>query len=573
MPETTVFPQLKQLPNYYNGTIHKVNSESELNDALLNSNDFDIIEFESDVVLTTTKTINKKLKLRAILNTVSITFNTPDLGGLFTITSSEVWINNLTFNNSNTSNNANILNFSDAQSTDIFVTNCIFNTNEFAIVTTSKNIQITNNVFKFVGTADSHRYIMFSACSGTSFVSNNIFEGNGASTQCINLNNSISPTAFVDGNLVISNNVSQNLAVQRLLMVDISLENTNFGFYVNNNTMTCTSGFMIFYTLPLKGVKEIYVLNNTEILPELISGSKGIIGLDSITSSVIDFNVQIYSANNVVPELRSDYTDLVNPLSNQPRVVAYATSKFTPEQTFTLSNPLIGPEFASSKFKSILLTDTNLDNLEDFSVVPKVYVDNKISDLINGAPEQLDTLKEIADALNNDPNLGATLIQQITTESSERIAADGQLQSNLNNETINRSAADIQLQLNIDSEVSARIDALNAEANARANDVSQLQLNIDSEVSARVDALNAEANARANDISILDNSKLNKAGDIMSGLLIANNSIKVNIKESSYLYIGNNWRINGSNDGKSLIFEYSSTGNNPWTTAVPFIQL
>lgn len=40
-------------------------------------------------------------------------------------------------------------------------------------------------------------------------------------------------------------------------------------------------------------------------------------------------------------------------------------------------------------------------------------VDKKIADLVGGAPETLDTLKEIADALGNDANMSATLTEQI----------------------------------------------------------------------------------------------------------------------------------------------------------------
>ena len=38
--------------------------------------------------------------------------------------------------------------------------------------------------------------------------------------------------------------------------------------------------------------------------------------------------------------------------------------------------------------------------------------------MINGAPGVLDTLKEIADALGNDPNLSATLTNEIASKLS-----------------------------------------------------------------------------------------------------------------------------------------------------------
>lgn len=61
----------------------------------------------------------------------------------------------------------------------------------------------------------------------------------------------------------------------------------------------------------------------------------------------------------------------------------------------------------------------------------KKYTDDKIADLVGGAPETLDTLAELADALGKDANLAATLAAQIgnkadkttVTAQAERIAA------------------------------------------------------------------------------------------------------------------------------------------------------
>ena len=54
-------------------------------------------------------------------------------------------------------------------------------------------------------------------------------------------------------------------------------------------------------------------------------------------------------------------------------------------------------------------TDKNkLDGMAD-SKADKTYVDKKIADLVNGAPEQLDTLQELSKALNNDKNYAVTV--------------------------------------------------------------------------------------------------------------------------------------------------------------------
>ena len=58
---------------------------------------------------------------------------------------------------------------------------------------------------------------------------------------------------------------------------------------------------------------------------------------------------------------------------------------------------------------SELANDSNYQTAND--------VDNRVQEIIGSAPEALDTLKEISDALNNDPNFAAT----ITTELSKKV--------------------------------------------------------------------------------------------------------------------------------------------------------
>ena len=53
---------------------------------------------------------------------------------------------------------------------------------------------------------------------------------------------------------------------------------------------------------------------------------------------------------------------------------------------------------------------------EDDQAVNKKYVDDKIKALINSSPEALDTLYELAKAINNDPNFAATITNLISTK-------------------------------------------------------------------------------------------------------------------------------------------------------------
>lgn len=49
----------------------------------------------------------------------------------------------------------------------------------------------------------------------------------------------------------------------------------------------------------------------------------------------------------------------------------------------------------------------------------KTQVDKKVSDLVNSAPETLDTLNELASALGNDPNFATTVTTQIGTKAND----------------------------------------------------------------------------------------------------------------------------------------------------------
>lgn len=108
---------------------------------------------------------------------------------------------------------------------------------------------------------------------------------------------------------------------------------------------------------------------------------------------------------------------------------------------------------------------------------------------------------------NIDPEAHKELFEgvnaRITQEINDRIAADTQLQSNIDAETEDRKEADNALESSITTERSERISAdtalqnnINAEATARENADNTLQNNIDTEISDRQTAITTEQNAR-----------------------------------------------------------------------------
>ena len=61
---------------------------------------------------------------------------------------------------------------------------------------------------------------------------------------------------------------------------------------------------------------------------------------------------------------------------------------------------------------------------EDKNFATEEYVEQKISSLVESAPETLDTLGELAAALNNDENFAATVINQISNKLDKNIITD-----------------------------------------------------------------------------------------------------------------------------------------------------
>ena len=104
--------------------------------------------------------------------------------------------------------------------------------------------------------------------------------------------------------------------------------------------------------------------------------------------------------------------DLINIINNK------ADKDHTHSQYLTEHQSLTG--YAKSADLSTVATTGNYNDLTNKPTIPSIeglatesYVNNKVSDLVNSSPETLDTLKELADALGNDPNFATTVSNQI----------------------------------------------------------------------------------------------------------------------------------------------------------------
>lgn len=143
-------------------------------------------------------------------------------------------------------------------------------------------------------------------------------------------------------------------------------------------------------------------------------------------------------------------------------------------------------------------------------------VNAAIQKIIGSAPEVLDTLKEIADALGNDPNFAATITrklaaitEQVNQEIEDRIAGDEANSAEVAAEVQARKDADTALETKLkeyvdnksatgDAALGVVRDNLNKEIQDRKNADAVIQANLDKEIAERKTADEAYTQSLAN---------------------------------------------------------------------------
>lgn len=162
--------------------------------------------------------------------------------------------------------------------------------------------------------------------------------------------------------------------------------------------------------------------------------------------------------------------------NNQPVWKIDETNNLVPETTESVSLGDVQSSLLSIHTKNITVTSTisspNLDALDsrvatlEVDPTTKTYVDTSITTLVGGAPELLNTLNELSQALNNEEDFGVAVNQRlsdletgITNEQINRDAAFQTAQNLINGEASTREAEDLSIRQDIADEEAARIAA------------------------------------------------------------------------------------------------------------------
>ena len=303
----------ERTPIPYSGGVYEVKNEVEFDSATLEALPNSTIRLTADITFTSAKTITlDRLKFTSDTGTRTIVFSSAT--NIINFTQDNILVEGLRFVNSNSGSSATCITFSSLTASNNYVQNCEFTTNEFAITTSNTQIQIRDNYFYWDGAGDSHRYIALYKNTANTIIARNTFLGNPTfNTACIFISG-ISGSSFTNGTFVFNNNLSfSNAPVQRLCIADVAFgANDNVTFWIHDNNIKSSSGFMIFYNpVPMTGVLRIVAYNNIEQLGGTATGSKGIIACDNFSSTTLPNRTgkpYITTFNNYMPTLRPDYS-------------------------------------------------------------------------------------------------------------------------------------------------------------------------------------------------------------------------------------------------------------------------
>jgi len=213
---------------------------------------------------------------------------------------------------------------------------------------------------------------------------------------------------------------------------------------------------------------------------------------------------------------------LIEGLENKFFTEARAKAALAPELAAEESARLAGDAAESAARQSAdNALDARLDVIEgsgEGSVAKaeqdaKDYADQKVAALVNSAPEVLDTLKELSDALGGDENFATTVAGQI-----------GVVDAKVEQEILDRQSAvsaEQSARESADQALDGRLDVLEADPTTKSyvdGEVSDLQGQITQEISDRQQAISDEEDAReladsnlSSRISVLEQDPVTKA--------------------------------------------------------------
>lgn len=154
---------------------------------------------------------------------------------------------------------------------------------------------------------------------------------------------------------------------------------------------------------------------------EMISSGGGIAGGDYATKTQLNTHIEDSTAHVTAEERakwngKSNFSGSYTDLTNKPTIPS-KTSDLENDSGYITNAPVTS---VNGKTGAVTLSASDVGALPSSTQIPSIsglatetYVNNKVAGIVNSAPEALDTLNELAEALGDDPHFATTVATQI----------------------------------------------------------------------------------------------------------------------------------------------------------------
>ncbi|MEN9946981.1 MAG: hypothetical protein RLZZ293_1367 [Pseudomonadota bacterium] len=317
------------------------------------------------------------------------------------------------------------------------------------------------------------------------------------------------------------------------LINNINTVNTNLTNSINDNVAildgTITSNVNTLNTTISSLQTNLQTQINTKAEKAYVDNIKTVTDTELLNLSTNKANLSYVNTQDQILQSNIDtlQTNTESQLSNLSTIKANTLYVDSADQLLQTNLNTINSNI-QGQILALQSTDASLeDQIADLSNIKAniTYVDTKISELVGSSPELMNTLAEVSNALNNDPNFNTTLLNQLSLKSDKTYVdgADNILQSQIN--TINSTKANITYVDDTKSELLTNIGTLNT---SLGNQISTLSSYVDAQDLTLQTQITNLSNNKAN-VTYVDSTK----ADLQTNINSVNSSLQNQITSLS----------------------------------------
>ena len=249
---------------------------------------------------------------------------------------------------------------------------------------------------------------------------NSVIGVSNANSLTVNSSVLLNDPPSMSGSNIYSNSIKQNSVVGLPSALTGKVDQTTYNAYTTaNDTLIATKQDIISGTSSLTcgQFTSSSIVDNGNLTVKgntIIGQDSTVLGITLHDTLIVNAVPTFYQAPNMSGSNITNGTIAQTAVINLVSDLALKVDSSTLNATLSTKANLNSPSLTG-----IPTSTTAANNTNTTQIATTAFVQSAISDLVGGAPLALNTLSEIANALNNDANLNSTLTNSIATKASQ----------------------------------------------------------------------------------------------------------------------------------------------------------